>query len=108
MSISKTDKVDLISKKKTGEYELIIVADEPWVVNRLQKEYLQEKVNNYCNYFLDGQMAEEYPDCHQKRITVRISSSSEIPEYAMMFISQLAGAFNKYGLDIITEVVVPD
>ena len=35
MSIAAIDKVDLVSKKKSGEYVLIIVADEPWEDNEL-------------------------------------------------------------------------
>ena len=71
MSIAAIDKVDLVSKKKSGEYVLIIVADEPWEDTDDFRYKFQRKLNNYCSYFLDSQMKKEYPDLDQRRITVK-------------------------------------
>lgn len=104
MSISAVDKVDLVSKKKTGDYVLIIVADEAWEDGDEFRYKLQEKLNNYCSYFLDGQMKKEYPDLKQKRITVSISSPTSIPPHTLVFIKKAARAFKMTGLDIEVEV----
>ncbi len=102
MSISQINKVDLVTQSRTGEYFLIIVADEPWIDNDDFKYQLQEKLNNYCSYFLDGQMLQEYPDSKQQRITVRISSTTTIPKRLLEFISNLSKATKSSGIDIET------
>ena len=105
MSISQTNQIDLVSQsKKTSEYVLIIVADEPWVDSDEFRYQLQEKLNNYCSYFRDGQMMQEYPACKQQRITVRIDSSATIPKRLLEFISKLSEAIKSYGVDIKTEL----
>jgi|SRR6266705_1724576 len=103
MSITAIDKVDLVSKKKSGEYVLIIVADESWEDTDDFRHKFQEKLNNYCSYFLDGQMKKEYPDLDQRRITVNISSTTPIPPEAEDFIKKAARAFKMTGLDIESE-----
>lgn len=105
MSISKTTTIDLITKSNGNIYVLIIVADEPWVDENNFRYRLQEKLNNYASYFLDGQMRKDYSDCRQTRITVRISSSSPIPTDLQSFISDMANALYTYGIDIETETV---
>lgn len=105
MSISQINKVDLISQSKTGEFFLIIVVDEPWVDSDEFKYLLQEKLNNYSAYFLDGQMLQEYPDCKQQRVTVRISSTTAIPKRLQEFISKLSEATKSYGIDIETTLI---
>jgi hypothetical protein len=103
MSISATDKIDLVSKKKTGEYVLVIVADEPWRDTDDFRYQLQAKLNSYCSYFLDGQMKKQYPDLDQKRITVSISSTVPIPPESKDFIRKATLAFKLTGLNIESE-----
>jgi len=106
MSISKVDKIDLVSRcKATGNYELVIVADEPWENSDEFRYKLQEKLNNYSTYFLEGQLKKEYPDCRQNRITVRISSTTSIPEDSVHFIEKISDAFRPHGIDVATEVL---
>jgi hypothetical protein len=106
MSISQIDKVDLVARsKKTGAYSLIIVADEPWLDSDEFKYQLQEKLNNYCSYFLNGQMMQEYMDCNQQRITVTISCTTTIPRGLLEFISKLSEAVESHGIDIETELI---
>ncbi len=100
MSVSQIDKIDLITKKENGDYVLIIEADEPWKNTNKFKYNLQEKLNNYCIYFRDGQMIEDYPDLKQKSIPVRIYSLFKIPEQMEGFLHELFMAFSKHGLDI--------
>jgi hypothetical protein len=103
MSVSATNKVDLVSRKKSGEYVLVIVADEPWQDTEDFQRSLQAKLNNYCAYFLDGQMKKEYPDLNQRRITVAIHSATPIPAESVELIKRAARAFKMTGLDIEAE-----
>jgi len=85
---------------------LVIVVDEPWQDSDEFRSLILEKLNNYCSYFLDGQMRREYPDCTQTRICVRLSSTQRIPEHARVYISELADAFKEHGLDVETKELV--
>jgi hypothetical protein len=101
VSLRDLDKVDLVSRSKdSGEYMLVIVIDEPWQDSDAFRARILEKLNNYCTYFLDGQMYREYPDCQQQRMPVRLSSIEEIPEYAREYVSRLSDAFKQHRLDV--------
>ena len=103
MSVSATNKVDLVSRKKNGEYVLVVVADEPWQDTEEFQRMFQDKLNNYCAYFLDGQMKGEYADLNQRRITVAIHSATPIPSYSIELIKRAARGFKMTGLDIEAE-----
>ena len=84
---------------------MIIVADEPWVDSDEFRYLLQEELNNYSAYFLDGQMMQDYPDCKQQRVTVRISSTTVIPKRLQVFITKLSEATKSSGIDIETALI---
>jgi hypothetical protein len=105
LSISAIDKVDFVTRNPAGKYVLVILADEPWEDTDDFRGRLEEKANNYTSYFLDGQMRKQYPDCKQDRITIRISSSTQIPQHAAGFIRQLGDALAEHGIDFETEVI---
>ena len=55
-------KVDLCGISKGGIVELFIVQDHPWTGSDAQLQSLQEKVQTYVSYALDGQMVAAYPE----------------------------------------------
>jgi len=106
MSISLIDKIDIITRSNNGkDYVLIVVADEPWDNSNELKYNLQEKFNNYAAYFLDGQMLQDYPDCNQNTITIRVSSTTPIPDHILEFIFEISKVLEPDGVMIETEIL---
>jgi len=106
MSISRVDKIDLVTRsKEKGNYTLIIVADEPWEDSDEFRYMLQEKINSYVTYFLDGQMKKEYADCKQNRITIKISSTVPIPGHVLTFLSKISEVLYPHGVEIEIEIL---
>jgi hypothetical protein len=107
MALREANKIDLVARtKESSDYMLVIVVDEPWQDSDEFRSLILEKLNNYCSYFLDGQMRREYPDCTQARILVRLSSTEKIPEHERVFLARLADSFKEHGLDIETKELI--
>ena len=63
------DVVDLISPDpETDEVVLTVLEDRPWGSAPDQLRQLQDKLNNYLAYVLDGFLAKEYPQYDGKAI----------------------------------------
>lgn len=54
--------IDIVADDaKTGEVVLIMLEPRPWDGSELRLFQLQEKINAYLSFALDGEMAESYP-----------------------------------------------
>lgn len=89
------DKVDLIGENN-GTCNLWIVQSEALDEERLF--LLQEKINNYLTYILDGQLAEEYPEFCNMPKTVRIVYQQDLTETAIDFLEKVKSIFFDEGI----------
>jgi hypothetical protein len=65
--------IDLIAHdSKTGEVALIMLEERPWDGSELRLFQLQEKINAYLSFALDGEMAEAYPQFEGKKIRLQL------------------------------------
>ena len=59
----RTGVIDVIAEdKKTGEVVLVMNEPEPWDGTDEQLLTLQERLNAYVSFLLDGEMAEAHPE----------------------------------------------
>ena len=66
--------VDLISvDPENGEIVLLMIEDRPWESDPKQLDQLQEKLNNYLDYILDGYLTKQYPDYIGKKARIELS-----------------------------------
>jgi hypothetical protein len=71
--IEHTGVIDLLSQdSETGLVTLAMVERRPWDGSRKQRFELQEKLNAYLSFALDGEMAEAYPTLVGKPLQIRI------------------------------------
>lgn len=89
------DKVDLIGESN-GTCNLWIVQSE--VLDEERLFLLQEKINNYLVYILDGQLAEEYPKFFDMPKTVRIVYQQDFTETAIDFLEKVKSVFFAEGI----------
>ncbi len=65
--------IDIIAHdSKTDEVTLIMLEERPWDGSELRLFQLQEKINAYLSFVLDGEMAEAYPQFAGKKIRLQL------------------------------------
>lgn len=65
--------IDLIADDaKTGEVVLIMLEERPWDGSEQRLFQLQEKINAYLSFALDGEMAEAYPQFDGRKIRLQL------------------------------------
>lgn len=65
--------VDAVAyEEKSAIYRLVLVVDAPWDHSTAQLKALQEKLNAYIGFALDGAMAEAYAGSEGKDVAIRV------------------------------------
>lgn len=73
MPIERTDIIDaLLFDEKSDTVTLLMTEPRPWDGTDEQVFHLQEKLNAYLSFALDGEMAEAYPQFAGKRLRVQL------------------------------------
>ena len=69
----RTGVIDLIAEDtKTGEVVLVMNEPEPWDGTDEQLLTLQERLNAYVSFLLDGEMAEAHPELAGKPTRIEL------------------------------------
>ncbi len=77
MSLEQSNVIDALGiDEASGRVVLVIRHNDPWDGSGQQLYLLQEKLNAYLSFALDGEMASEYPDFVTRRLGVRIDCST--------------------------------
>ncbi|MGC4065053.1 MAG: hypothetical protein QM784_10500 [Polyangiaceae bacterium] len=81
MMLQEVDKVDLITQDDANGYmELVLVIESNELVLSNSAKLLQEKLNAYLVYALDGQLQEEYPNAKSMKAKIVIHSVAPLSE----------------------------
>ncbi|MEO6848082.1 MAG: DUF6572 domain-containing protein [Chthoniobacterales bacterium] len=71
----------------TDEVTLAMYELRNWSDLDLQLFQLQEKLNSYASFALDGELAETYPDFVGKRVRIQLRTPHEPPDKVMEFVA---------------------
>lgn len=99
MSLLKTNQADVVSHNDQGWYLSLVVEEGEWTLPNV-RWLLQEKLNAYAIYAMDGPMVQQHPDSAGKPVTVYLSPVEPIPESLKDFVDQLIEAFASEGLAV--------
>jgi hypothetical protein len=95
--------MDLSSATPDGQRRLIIVVDKgEWDLPNV-RWLIQEKLNAYASYALDGQMFRVDPGSVGKPVTIVIRPVDPIPPDIAGFIDQIAAVLAQEGLAVTVE-----
>jgi len=61
---------------ESNEVLMVLVEKRPWIENSPQLFQLQEKLNAYMSFILDGEMIETYPQFSGKPVRVRLECAT--------------------------------
>lgn len=70
--IAEVNTIDLVARDVDGCYLLVMVEERSWGSHPDQARQLQEKINTYAGYVLDGSMAAAYPETAGGRVRIRL------------------------------------
>lgn len=89
--LEKTGILDAFVHDKEGD-QLILAMFElrPWTLGELQLFQLQEKLNAYLSFILDGEMEESFPHLVGKRVRIELRTLHEPSEEALAFLERVS------------------
>jgi hypothetical protein len=77
MSLEQSNVIDALGlDEAAGRVILVIRHDAPWEGSDRQLYLLQEKLNAYVSFALDGEMAEAFPDFAGRPVGLRVESAA--------------------------------
>jgi hypothetical protein len=96
-------KVDLVSIPKSGSVvDLHIVQDNAWIGSDDQLTTLQQKINNYVSFAVDGALLANYPETAGLPWRIVIVSREGQPDPRTSFVlDQITSAVRQYGGELV-------
>jgi len=100
--------VDLISvDPSSDQVVLTMIERRPWGADERQFQQIEEKINRYMGYALDGFLAEHYPEYEGKRVQIRLECAEEPHGEAVLFVKAASRAASDHGLELVVVVSSP-
>lgn len=97
--------MDLITvDAASGDVVLVMIERRPWGENPLQLKQIEEKINRYLAYVLDGFLAEQHPSYVGKKVRVRLDCAEAPHGEAARFVEAATHAIRNEGLDFEVRV----
>jgi len=91
---------------ETDALLLVMTEKRPWKHPEEQLFQLQEKLNAYLSFVLDGEMSEAYPQFAGKAVTIRLETQEKPPELSFGFLEHVHDQCRLQGITF--EVVVKE
>lgn len=88
-----------------GEVRLVMIEKRPWDGSQKQLFQLQEKMNAYFSFVLDGEMAEAYPAFANKPVRIRLECATPPEEECLRFLQAVYDHASLQGLAFEAEVL---
>jgi len=91
--------VDLITLDKASDTVVLVMTERrPWGAAAEQVKQIEEKVNRYMGYVLDGFLAEQYPQYQGKSVQIRLDCADAPHGESVRFVEAMTDAIEKYGI----------
>ena len=98
--------IDLITlDKATDTVILVMMERRPWGAAAEQIKQIEEKVNRYMGYVLEGFLAEQYPQYVGKSVQIRLNCAEKPHGEAERFVEAMTDAIEKHGIHFALAVV---
>ena len=98
--------IDLIADdSNSGEVALIMLEERPWDGSELRLFQLQEKINAYLSFALDGEMAEAYPQFAARKIRLQLDCAGLPGSDVVGFLSAVREQIAFQGINLEVRVM---
>jgi hypothetical protein len=97
--------IDFLAFDATSGHVLLVMFEKrPWHEPNLQLFQLQEKLNAYLSFILDGEMADAYPQFVDKPIVLRLECSEPPADQMLEFLQIVHDQTALQGISFEVEV----
>jgi len=94
--------------ERTDRVVLAMFEPRPWTGGDQQAFQLQEKLNAYASFILDGEMVESYPELKSKRVCIQLRTFHEPDDRTLGFLKMVRDQLAFQEIDLETVLVSPD
>ena len=91
----------------SADVVLVMIERRPWGADPRQFQQIEEKINRYLGYALDGHLAEHYPQYQGKRVQVCLECAEPPAGEARRFVDAAAHALSGHGVEFVVRVAPP-
>jgi len=100
--------LDLITvDPATDKVVLTMIERRAWNAEPRQFQQIEEKINRYLGYVLDGFLAEQHPAYEGKRVQIRLQCAEEPHGEAVRFVAAATQAVQAEGIEFVVAVAAP-
>jgi hypothetical protein len=100
--------IDLITLDKAADTVVLVMTERrPWGGAAEQLKQIEEKVNRYMGYVLDGFLAEQYPQYEGKGVRIRLDCAEAPHGQAVRFVEAMTDAIEGHGIHFALAVPPP-
>ena len=78
-----------------------------WGASERQFQQIEEKINRYLGYVLDGFLAEQHPEHQGKRVEIRLQCAEQPHGEAVRFVAAATQSVQAEGIDFVVAVAAP-
>jgi hypothetical protein len=91
----------------TGEFVLVMFEPRPWSLGDIQLAQLQEKLNAYLSFALDGEMEEQLPQAAGKKLRITLACADEPPAEVTELLVKVRDQIALQGINFSVEGLRP-
>ncbi len=100
--------MDLITPDPTsGKVVLVMIERRAWGASPLQFAQIEEKINRYLGYVLDGFLVQQYPQYQGKPVQIRLDCAEPPSGESQRFVDAATHAIAASGLELVVNVTGP-
>jgi hypothetical protein len=100
--------IDLITLDKASDTVVLVMTERrPWGAVAQQFTQIEEKVNRYMGYVLDGFLAEHYPHYMGKSVRIRLDCAEAPHGESARFVEAMTDAIESHGIHFAMTVLPP-
>ncbi len=93
--------IDLITETKSGSYKLILVQRELWDGSDDQLADLQQRINEYLAFALDGELHRLHPESIGRPVVIQLDIEHEPDPRTREFLAKVADIVTTCGLAFV-------
>jgi hypothetical protein len=99
--------IDLITLDQASQTVILVMTERrPWGAAAEQVKQIEEKLNRYMGYVLDGFLAQQYPQYLGKSVQIRLDCAEEPHGEAVRLVQAMTHASESHGIGF-TMAVLP-
>ena len=91
----------------SADVVLVMIERRPWGSDPRQFQQIEEKINRYLGYALDGHLAEHYPQYQGKHVQIRLECAAAPAGESLRFVGAAEHAMSAHGVDFVVNVTPP-